>query len=153
MKRNRIRIIALLVLLGMVAGCRYEDGPLISLRSKESRIVGGKKIILYEVDGIDSTGYFESAFSNTTYDSTGFQWLSENENSQVFCTAGCFTGYWEFQQDKKTIFVRLPSPTTGGFSFPDGIWEILKLTKRDFWIKNTFGGKEYLIKFEQTPNT
>ena len=45
------------------------------------------------------------------------------------------------------MFIRLPSLDPAGFSFPEGVWEILRLSERDFWIQINSNGKTYLIKF------
>jgi len=53
MKTKQIYYILMLILL--FAACKYEDGPIISLRSKGNRLLQEWEIENVKVDGIDST--------------------------------------------------------------------------------------------------
>jgi hypothetical protein len=58
-KFNTITIV-LICQLCFVSGCKYEDGPLISLRSANSRIEGTYDIKKFEYGGNDSTQALKS---------------------------------------------------------------------------------------------
>lgn len=146
MKHNLIAT-ACLVMAIMIAGCTsYEDGPILSLRGKENRLVGSKKIAAYEVDGVDSLPMIEAAFANTTYDSTGFIWLYEIEDSQISCTQGCISGYWEFREKGKALLLVMPAPQNSRLLFPVGEWTILRLSHKDLWVSIDSLNKHYLLK-------
>lgn len=146
MKRN-FGVWACLVISIMMVGCNgYEDGPAFSLRSKENRLVGWKKIAAYEVDGVDSLPMIEAAFANTTYDSTGFKWVPEIEESQIFCTQGCVSGYWEFQNEGEALLLVMPAPQNSRVIFPIGQWTILRLSHNDLWVSIDSMTKHYVLK-------
>jgi hypothetical protein len=144
----QLRIWPWACLMAMIAfgSCKYEEGPGISLRSKEERLVGWKKILLYLVDGVDSLPTIEAAFSNSSYDSTGFKWLYEIDGSQIICHRGCINGYWEFGEEDQEIFLNLPAPLFTGDVFPAGTWTILRFSHDDLWLTISANNKEYLLK-------
>ncbi|HBF89045.1 MAG TPA: hypothetical protein DDX39_10425 [Bacteroidales bacterium] len=54
MKKSVIFVIAVFLLVGN--GCqKYEEGPWLSLRSKENRVVGTWVVDKYHINGVDST--------------------------------------------------------------------------------------------------
>lgn len=75
---NRLRnFIVLIILIAIVTGCgKYEDGPFLSLRSKNARIEGNWKLVEYSAKSV-STAYPED---NETYTFDGANMTYEYSN-------------------------------------------------------------------------
>lgn len=135
-------------------GCKkYPDGPLLSLRTKEHRMVGNWDVEYFSVNGYDSTEYLRSQpfygkyqFRKGDYSSGDFIF----KNSSNSYTA---SGSWIFTNNKKYLALALttPVPTNhiGPYAAEYVSWEIRKLKENELWLKTTYNGKEYFVKFKQ----
>ena len=158
----------LLGMLALLATCKgYEEGPAISLRGMEKRIIGYWRIDSYSVDGADSMQivknlrlqgrwYFLSGqgFSepylrvvtneNDTVHSFGGRWIPRDKGKKV----GMFLDYQDalvngqttrpFNIDTRPV---IPSNNLS--------WTILRLTHReDMWLRLDRNGKRYELKFK-----
>jgi len=149
-------IFALAILL-FLAACKYEDGPLISLRSKEKRLTGTWKIENLTIDGIDSTALYKDSC-----DCNLFFFIDYNKHKGVqflYPINNQWAGYWSFENNKGYLFIHMYSDT---FWLPpfhskaigpigpstESHWEILKLTNNRFWFTTKYNGKEYNFKFK-----
>lgn len=129
-KNNKLVLAACVVVLLNLSSCKkYEDGPSLSLKSKNSRLTGE-----WEVDEIDnvspSVGFggtmileFEKDgdFSYTTsysYDGASYSYSYEGE--------------WEWEDGKKSVEIDIDSEDKTEF-------EILKLTNKEFWFEDEDG--------------
>jgi hypothetical protein len=147
-------ILFLIVLAGIVEGCKYEDGPLISLRSAKNRLYGIHTLTKYTVDGLDSLSLYKdslaikfSLFYNDVYNlnacdidgirndgkdgSVGFRWTLKNSNKEFCITySGGVKGTGPIGKNKTSE------------------WQILKLKSNDIKMKTTYNGKEYVIELK-----
>jgi hypothetical protein len=147
MKRVFQALIILLQFAILTVGCnRYEDGPMLSIRGKKDRLLGQKRITLYEVNGIDSTAMIDSVFENTSYPQTGFLWYVDEEDRLINCT-DCISGYWNFQDDKQDLRLSFPMPLFSREIIPSGNWTILRLSNQDLWLRLVKNSNSYFLKF------
>ena len=116
---------------------KYSDGPLLSLRSAKSRIVGTWKIDKLYIDGIDSTDEYiqkfgcEIEFTKSNFGNPNEHWYLAYLNS---CKNGKgVSGYWHFDDRKrKLIFVAGDSSINPiGPIGRGGTWTIYRLTKQE----------------------
>ena len=50
--------IIFIVIATLITACKYEDGPLVSLRSKQDRIIAIWEVESLTIDGVDSTSLY-----------------------------------------------------------------------------------------------
>ncbi len=117
--KKLLLLAAVVVMMFSFNSCKkYPDGPLFSLRSKTSRLVGKWKI----VDGLDSNEVkvymiFKKGGDFTEeikYDSNDYE----------------FDGEWKWGAGKKTVIVEMD-----GFSDKQE-FTILRLTNKEFWFED-----------------
>ena len=145
-------ILFIIVLAAITEGCKkYEDGPLISLRSVKNRLYGDYTLTKYTVNGVDSLSLYNDSldliihshphqddsniyfvFSGKNESSTGFVMIciliNKNKILKALGTSGLPIGTGPFGKDKK----------------PE--WEILRLTNKELNMKTTYNGKEYYVE-------
>ena len=146
MKKTNLLYMLLLVTI-LYVGCNgYDDGPLISLRSKDNRIIGNHKIELYEVNGIDSTDAVDMAYSGSRYEKEGFIWSDPSDDH--FIVGGATVGFWYWDENQEYLRMNLPGSPNGGISFPDWLeWKVKRLTYHELWVRTNQGNNTYFIKF------
>ncbi len=144
-------LLFIILLFGMTACKKYEDGPFISLTSKEKRIVGEWTTI---INGIDLTWYIKGNkdFLETGYNLEGVFFYSKNGN-------------WNFDDEKEYLLINATFSRTSGFYYfdengneiefnndtmqiiqPELQYKIYRLTKKELWIGNL---TEPVYKFEK----
>ena len=140
-------LILLLVLPLIIIGCKkYEDGPLISLRTKETRLVGNWNS---ENDSIKTKFSFEKngSFEQLVYSTSDLFKYSKKGN-------------WKFTDKKENITVDWTLYSTNGFNYsgkngkviPDTDtiyvnniiigktkYKIFRLTMKELWIGDESG--------------
>lgn len=120
---SNIRITSLFVLIAglstlTITGCKkYEDGPLISLRSREARVANTWKIDNYKVNGTDYTSLM-GGYSETFTKSGGYSYESSILNG---------SGTWKFRNHDEEIAL------TGTVNQDNYTLVILKLEEKEFW--------------------
>lgn len=157
-------IFALALILFTAIGCgRYEDGPCISFRSAENRIIGKWKVEYFEVDGVDITQQWidnydwefefyvdEPSITNRVL-ITGIRFYSD---SNVVSYANSF---WKLSNNEKTLsfdisnFTFPPSDTLFIGIYPlqtysSATYIIRKLTKHEIWLSSENAGHIYFIE-------
>jgi hypothetical protein len=145
-------ICILLILSLFFAGCRkYEDGPSISFRTKEKRLIGSwlcenenrKTMLSFEKNGI----YQESDYSSDSFmfSKTGsWQWADKKEKILLDWTLERTNGFYYVDSngnvipytDSTQIHIIIPSETN---------YKIYRLTMKELWI-----GDETAIEFKCT---
>lgn len=135
-------------------GCKkYEDGPIISLRSSKNRLLGQHTLIKYTVDGVDSLESY--------HDSLGifFDFIYDKGNEANYCNitgsrkdgfSGDLYWAWQFYKTKRILLITEAGSDTKGIGpFGDKKtpeWEILRLKKNDVHMKTNYNGKEYYVE-------
>ena len=109
-----------------LSGCKYEDGPGISLRSKKARVTAKwelKKVLYNSFDGSAEYGFYTWEIRK---DGTFFVDLDGPYN--IFGGGKVEIGEWDFVLDKEAI----------DFRYDDGRIErynIKRLTTNDLWME------------------
>jgi len=119
-----ILILCIMFSLSMVAtSCKkYEEGPVLSLRSKKARVVNKWKAEKVTENGKDVTADYRD-----------ITWEFKDDNKFVITVSGSgglsitLNGTWEFNNDKTKIITILNGERTES--------EILRLKEKSLWIK------------------
>lgn len=132
------KIMFLAIPLLILGGCgKYEDGPAISLRSKEARVCNTWQVSSAMQNGVDKTSDFNAAFAgylldirkDETYTLSYSPFSIGQVNDQ---------GRWEFTSDKMEI----------RFTDSDGDvsqYQILRLKEKEFWVRFTDDNGEWEV--------
>jgi len=146
-------IFALAILL-FLAACKYEDGPLISLRSKHNRLDGTWKFKEVLVDEIDSTSAYQQQFTYISIVSGEDLWNAYMVDAQIeFHSDSNYTQAkgW-FNKNKTLLHISFLSIFTWSFGFIGGYnedWEVLKLSNNNLWFKTNYNNRTYLFKLHR----
>ena len=125
--------ICLIFLLPAFQGCKkYEEGPLISFRSKTKRITAIWKITEKTPVGCDSY------CSGLTIEFTKDGMYLEKSNDLVV-----FEGIWKFNDKKTKIGIKY----TGDLDFE--YFEIVKLKEKEMWLKGEDGNDVLETHYEK----
>ncbi len=119
MRTKAISFITVLLIIVSISCSKYEDGPIISFRSKKERIEGTWKYesMIYADQNIVVTENLPDTVLTFTKDGS----YSENTG---------YTGTWKFSGT-----VDLLIDKTKGSSAIEDKWEIIKLAKKQLWLR------------------
>ncbi|MBA3971550.1 MAG: hypothetical protein H0X46_05295 [Bacteroidetes bacterium] len=110
----------MVILAASIVGCKkYEDGPVLSLRSKTARVANTWKVESYTINGSD----FTSTLTNINYTET----YDKDDNYSYNSSAGSGSGKWVFESDKEQI------KRSGVAGQSTQTLYILRLKEREFW--------------------
>jgi hypothetical protein len=144
--QKRKFIVLFAALLGLAAfftGCKYEEGPIISLRTKKERVANSWKVAsAIEADGDDVTGAFEDHVLTFTKEGD-FTWTG----TWLFFSF-TQTGEWLFTVDNENIQFQYDDTFVYPFTSLDE-FQILKLMEEEMWIVDTDGE---LTEFRLVPS-
>lgn len=143
-----------------ISSCKkYPDGPVLSLHSKEKRVVGEWSVDYYSINGYDSTAYLQSQpyygkyiFDAEDKDGDNPPRFRFVRNNSLYSTT---IGYWQFGNNKKNLTIEQSVIDTSLHQFGTNpyiahyiSWEIRRLTTKDLWLKTTYNAKEYFMKLK-----
>lgn len=137
MTKYLIPLIALIVF----AGCKYEDGPKLSLRSKKARAVNTWYIDEVYENGVNKTSDYKNAYVNysmTIKDDNKYELKYRPFNVGDYTE----TGEWSFSGDKQYINF---GPQGGSGS---SRWKILRLKETETWVIQTIDGKDVELRMK-----
>jgi len=137
----------------LFAGCKkYEDGPGISLRSKQKRITGYWELQGTFADGIEQSIADSSNCKNLGLTSAPFSCtceVSENSGTPFNLTLST-NGTWEFGNDKTTLDLHFDSANLfKGITLISESWTIYRLANNYLWIAAVKDGVEYKFKYKK----
>ena len=115
-----------IVLLGSCS--KYQDNPPFSLSTKKSRLVGEWESDRINTVNTDSNYYEFKRDGELVYDANGFPTI---------------IGTWSFANDKEDLLIEFPQGSIAQGSY---VWEIYKLTRKEFWFISSSG---ILIELEK----
>jgi len=160
MKKVRIISVALMVLLiaGAMSSCKkYDEGPLISLRSKEARLVNKWKFDKYIVDNVDYTpSILDESYIEFSENGDFSICIYAVEGVAVEDTTA-ITGSWEFASGKTSLDINMIYTYEDFWSGNEvtvnqvNEWDIIKLKKEETIIETITNGSKYeyhLVPFE-----
>lgn len=155
LKNSILFFIAFILII--TASCKkYPDGPLLSLRTKEHRVIGEWYVEYFSVNGNDSTANLKSQPTYGTYifkkekGRTQFYYIS---NSRLYNAVGI----WGFENHKSNIYIEMNHASHPWSYFnlvifnssQNTLWQIQRLTEKEMWLKGTYpDGREYFIKLK-----
>jgi hypothetical protein len=116
-------LLAIFALTGFNSCKKYEDGPLISLRTKKARVVGDWKISKATTDGIDVT----SAWSGV------YLYFKKDDSYNVEDNGVTDNGKWKFDGKKENLLL------TGTGSSTTDTYKIIRLKNKELTIETTIG--------------
>ncbi len=149
-----------LLLAAVVCGCKkYEEGPLISFRSAQTRLWGVWEVTEYTSDGIDSLQSYKDTcgcnivFSNPADDtqrwSIGFSNCNSSDREFMygyqFKNKEKIIGIWRFAQSSSYYNVKSFGPILVLTE-----WEILRLTNKEFKFSATVNNHYYEVALKKT---
>ncbi|MCH8331612.1 MAG: hypothetical protein IH946_09590 [Bacteroidetes bacterium] len=111
-------------------GCKkYEEGPLISLQSKSKRLIGNWVSVIVFIDNTEWPGAGNGSIFYNFKDDGNYHRVFE-------------FGRWEFDKSKEDLLM---------YPYHGEPYEmnILRLTRKELWLKNVVDGKEYEYHFEK----
>jgi hypothetical protein len=133
-----------------LVGCNYEDGPVLSLRSKGRRMDFYRPMTYYENNGIDSTAVLNQRFEDSIPNFEGqfyFDWEPDAEIQAIYTSLNsplASVGYWII--DGYDDFESISIYALNGQTWPWPMqWTITRLTNRKLWLEGP-GGR--LLRFE-----
>ena len=120
---------------------KYPEGPWISFRTKETRLLGSWKVQKYLIDGADLTAVkYPNLSANTCY--FGFSHTAQYAGD----SCDSIDGKWSFDNNRTHLAISTKSLKTGSLFLAEAIeWEIMRLTNKELHLKTTFSSKEYEI--------
>lgn len=128
MRNSRLVLMYLVITVALFSSCqKYEDGPLISFRSKTERIANNWRVAKAIHDGNDVTGDFNR------YDIS----LSKNGDASLTATYSFLgadydyktTGKWSLVEDKEKIVLDFEN------NLADANYFILRLKEKELWVR------------------
>jgi hypothetical protein len=118
-----------LLMVSLLASCKYEEGPLVSLQSRVKRVAGDWEVAY----STDSNGEEDT----DTYEDWTFSF--REDFSAKIETGGQVSieilGDWDFSQDD-TVFQLEDMEFPLGIPAPDGEYDIERLTQDEFWLRD-----------------
>lgn len=134
-KRKNLLMLAVLVILIVVGACKkYPEGPFLSFRSPESRLVNTWQVDkATESDGDDVTSSFDGVTWEFKEDNTFIQTVNQGSVSTEQ------EGTWELINDKKDLYTRFEF-SFGGVTFTEEDTSTIQLLKnKELWIESSDG--------------
>lgn len=129
-----------LVLMMTGGACqRYEDGPLVSLRSREQRVINNWKAFLISRNDLDETYKYDQLFINFK-SNKDFEWIVKL-SGQPETT---LTGKWELASLDQQVKLSYTDPVT--FEARLLYFDIIRLTEAESWMNFIRDGDLYRLR-------
>ena len=138
--------IILFAIITVFSSCRYEEGPLISLRTAEGRLSNSWQFDLVLRNGLNVTkgeGTVEINFANSSigFDKTGrFSVIYETDSGDLE-----YDGFWTLTDKNVTLNMDYIDA-----SVSDVTYTILRLTANEFWFREEIGS--VVFEYRCSPN-
>jgi hypothetical protein len=132
---------------------KYEEGPYLSLYSKEHRVVGEWDIEYLGINGYDSTDYFRNSQTFGYYSCSKYK-DGRKYIFHSYLNGQIVDGFWEMTDNKTQILtvgapnvnINAIGPIAAG-KFAE--WFIKRLTEKEMWLESTFENRTYYVKYKQ----
>lgn len=125
------KILPVLFILLLVSSCKkYEDGPILSLRSKKVRLANEWKTESYSENGTDKTNDWNSYYQGAklTIGKDGRFFITYKANGSYDVEQN---GTWDFNGDKTIILFNQMVPVTDAWT-----WKITRLKEHELWVQD-----------------
>lgn len=113
----------------VLTGCKYDDGPNFSLRTKKARLVGEWQLDEVEIDGTDYTSEFNRWEIEFKKDNK-YNLSAEIINAYYGNITINDDGEWDFSNDKLELEVKSDDGEQTDY-------EIKRLTNKELWFEYT----------------
>ncbi len=135
--------------------CKYKDGPAISFRSADSRIIGNYEADAFTVDGQDALQLWKDSISDIIFslyhevEPTDNYWISTRVKSEFL------SGNYKLVADDTQLLIysleeTAAFPGAGPFrENKESTWDIYKLSKKRIWMQTEFEGHIYYVELKQ----
>ncbi|NTW33499.1 MAG: hypothetical protein HGB12_12905 [Bacteroidetes bacterium] len=142
----------LLILTGIIEGCKYDDGPVFSLISARHRVYGRYILEKFTINGIDSLQQMQNRYGLNFY--FYYEDTNEVDDMEIFDSGGNFKFITRYSLTNHNKIIRM----NYGSVLLTGSWvpnyqatgmTILKLTHDEIHMKTTFNDKEYLFELKE----
>lgn len=136
--KKLVAFLAAIVLIVSVNSCKkYEDGPLLSLRSKTARIVNEWVIDKVMTNGVDVTANYPDDYLLTINDDLTYTMLGNAVTQE---------GTWAFDEKKESIIFTLTS------SGMDYLYTIKRLKNKELTLVQDINSEVYTYYYVQKPD-
>ena len=148
-------IIISIVLTIVLSGCRYKEGPMISLRSAYKRIEGYWQIIEFTSNGVDSLKYYNDSCGALAFIGNFVDGTSDKRYKIVFnyMQPNAIASNIKFNDKKDIMFIDFltnQKHIIGPIGYGKSEWKILKLTNKQLKTSIYFNNLNYIILFKKT---
>jgi len=132
MKKHLIALMALLFLCAPACK-KYEEGPLLSLRSKKSRIANKWKVDKLLKNGVDSTMYYTAEGTWAEMDKDGNASVMVIQYNGITTDTSNGEGRWELHEKNEAFALILTDLQTN--EVDTSVWWITRLKEKEFWLE------------------
>ncbi len=137
MKKSNLLLLSFFIVSFLFIGCnKYEEGPIISLRSKTSRLCGTWKVTKRQLNGAEVGLSAEELSarveykSNQTFTVTSPTWPTSN-------------GTWRFSSDKTKLIIQIDGQTAETES------TIVRLTNSELVLEQAIGSDVFRSEYSK----
>jgi len=134
-------LLPIFVLAVTLTGCYYDEGPVISLRTPENRLVNKWEYQKVTVNGQDWTDVFKNGYIEFKSDKSSTFYLDSSYH---------YSAAWEFSDDFKYLYLDCIRQDTSG---NDVTWStdyyIMKLRDKELWMKSDDGSTVTYIELSE----
>lgn len=130
-------LLPLIVIMLVFTGCYYEEGPIISLRTPENRLVNKWKYEKFSLNGQDQMQHYQSSW---------IQFNSDNTAMFYEDTSYSYTAAWEFSDDFKTLYLNCSDDSLNTWEID---YNILKLRDKELWMESDMGSITMYIELSE----
>jgi hypothetical protein len=157
--KNKTQILILLLVIVSLAACRYDEGPMISFRTMESRVAQDFELVEFTKNDDDITQELADSCGELWYFKTSHE-SGGKSNLQLECSTTTSTniGQYEILSSKKNINIYIFYGTISYIGIEpfkknvETTWKIERLTKKDFWLSCTYNNADYYLKLKANEN-
>jgi len=152
---NLFLVISFLACSLLITSCKYDEGPFMSFRSKQARVVNSWAYNLVLHNGLDVTAGSSELSIDYTQSSIGFNddgrfsTIISNIDMDSTVISTQYNGSWTFLDKKKEIelIYDSPFPPTG----EKKTLFITQLRERVFWLEEVQGNNLVEYRLKPTP--
>lgn len=130
---KNITVLAVFLLFCTISCKKYEEGPLISLRSKKSRIANKWKVANLFKNGVDSTKYYAAEGTWIELGKDGDAVIMLIQSNGIVSDTTNSEGRWELHEKNTVIALILTDLLTN--EVDTNFWWITRLKEKEFWFE------------------
>lgn len=138
MKKIRYTGLAVSLLLVAASCSKYEDGPMVSLRSKKARVANDWTFVKVTDDGEDVTDSYDEF--ELTLQEDGDASLVAQYDWGDFSFEFETDGTWMLTDNKEVLELDFESDDA------DEEYQILRLTENELWLREKGGDREFELE-------